>query len=155
MFMLLYNGTPGAGISYTIVINTRKKTKGHCSHSQSSISATLSKSISDFSLIDVFRSINPTVKQYSFYSGRHKTYSRTDYILTSSSISEIHNAVLSPTPLSDHSIILVKLTLPNTPTRAARWHFNMTLFKSEEYCVYFQRELSRFVAENTGSVNDP
>ena len=71
---------------------------GHCSHSQSSASESLSKFISDFSLIDVFCAINPTVKQYSFYSDRHKTYSRTEYILTSSSISEIHNAVLSPTP---------------------------------------------------------
>lgn len=128
---------------------------GHCSHSQSSISASLSKFISDFSLIDVFCAVNPTVRQYSFYSNRHKTYSRIDYILTSSLISEIHNAVLSPTPLSDHSIILVKLTLLNTPTRAARWRFNTTLLKNEEYCVYFRRELGSFVAENTGSVNDP
>lgn len=99
--------------------------------------------------------INPTVKQYSFYSDGHKTYSHIDYILTSSSISEIHNAVLSPYPLSNHSIILVKLTLLNTPTRAARWLLNTTLLKSKDYCVYLQRQLSRFVAKNTSSVNDP
>uniref|UniRef100_A0A3Q1FVW2 exodeoxyribonuclease III n=1 Tax=Acanthochromis polyacanthus TaxID=80966 RepID=A0A3Q1FVW2_9TELE len=127
----------------------------HCSHSQSSLSTSLSKFISDFSLIDVFRVINPTVRQYSFYSNRHKTYSRIDYILTSSSISEIHHAAISPTPLSDHSIVLAKLTLPNTPTKAARWHFNTTLVKNEEYCTYFRSEFSKFVAENIGSVGDP
>lgn len=101
------------GADMNAVVNPaldRSSPAGHCSHSQSSISASLSK----FSLIDVFCAINPTAKLYSFYSDRHKSYSRIDFILTSSSISDIHNAVLSLTPLSDHSIILVKLTLPNT-----------------------------------------
>lgn len=118
-------------------------------------STSLSRFISEFSLIDVFRVINPTVKQYSFYSSRHKTYSRIDYILISGSISEIHSAVLSSTPLSDHSVVLVKLTLLNTPTKAARWRFNTTLLKNEEYCAFFRTELSKFITENAGSVDDP
>ncbi len=51
--------------------------------------------INDFSLTDLFRAINPSVRQYSFYSDRHKSYSRIDYLLvTLTSFSEIHSAVI-------------------------------------------------------------
>lgn len=95
--------------------------------------------ISDFSLTDLFRAINPSSRQYSFYSDRHKTYSRIDYLLASVTLfSQIHSAVIFPNPLSDHSVITSQFTLADTPTKATRWRINTTLLKNNDYCVHFR-----------------
>ena len=79
----------------------------------------------DFSLMDTFCVINPTLTLYSFYSNRHKSYSCIDYIFISASlITKIHSATILPTSLSDHNIVLSKITLKNTPKKAVRWRFN-------------------------------
>lgn len=84
-----------------------------CSHNlptQSLSSADLCKFISDLSLIDVYRILHPSTRQYTFYSSRHKSYSRLDYIfISNSSYSEIHSVVISPCPLSDHSVVSAKI----------------------------------------------
>ena len=75
--------------------------------------------MNDFSLTDLVRAINPSARQYSFYSDRHKRYSRIDYLLvTVTSFSEIHSAVIHPYSLSDHCIITSLLTLRGTATSA-------------------------------------
>ena len=62
--------------------------------------------LSALSLTDLYHTINPTSKQYTFYSARHQSFSRIDYILTSTtSLSEIHDVVIKPCSLSDHSIV--------------------------------------------------
>lgn len=52
--------------------------------------------VDDFNLTDLFRAVNPSSRQYSFYSCRHKTYSRIDHLLASVTLySEIHSAILT------------------------------------------------------------
>lgn len=42
--------------------------------------------VSDFSLTDLYRAINPTSRQYILYSYRHKIYSRIDHLLDSATL---------------------------------------------------------------------
>uniref|UniRef100_A0A8C4EGH5 Endonuclease/exonuclease/phosphatase domain-containing protein n=1 Tax=Dicentrarchus labrax TaxID=13489 RepID=A0A8C4EGH5_DICLA len=64
--------------------------------------------LSVFSLTDLYRAINPTSKQYTFYSARHQSFSRIDNLLTpATSLSEIHDVVIKPCSLSDHSIMIL------------------------------------------------
>lgn len=87
--------------------------------------------LSALSLTDLYRTINPTSKQYTFYSARHHSFSRIDYILTSATaLSEIHDVVIKPCSLSDHSIVAAHFTLRGTPLRAPRWRFNISLLKN-------------------------
>ena len=94
-------------------------------YSASSLSSIeLCKFMSDFSLIDVYRIFYPTKRQYTFYSARHKSYSRLDYILISHAAhSVIHSVNIKSCPLSDHNVVSAKISLVSAPTRASRWSF--------------------------------
>lgn len=52
-------------------------------------------------------------------------------------------------------MILVNLTLLNTPVKASRWRFNTTFLKNTDYCTYFRSELDKFISENVGTAVDP
>ena len=112
--------------------------------------------VSDFSLIDLYRKINSSYRKYSFYSNRHKTYSRIDYLLSSPTvISRVDDVNILPNSLSDHATIFAELTLRDAPGRATRWRFNTTLLKNKEFCEHLRSELNHFLSVNAGSVEDP
>uniref|UniRef100_A0A3Q2U9Z3 exodeoxyribonuclease III n=1 Tax=Fundulus heteroclitus TaxID=8078 RepID=A0A3Q2U9Z3_FUNHE len=112
--------------------------------------------IDNFSLTDLYRAINPSLRQYSLYSFRHKTYSRIDHLLASAtSYTEIHSAAIHPNSLSDHCVVTAQLTLSKTPTKARRWRFNITLLKNNDYCDHFRNHFKTFISENANSVEEP
>jgi len=105
-------------------------------YSGSSLSSIeLCKFMSDLSLIDIYRIFYPTKRQYTFYSARHKSYSRLDYILISQAAhSVVHNVDIKSCPLSDHNIVSAKISLVSAPTKAPRWRFNTTLLQNKDFC---------------------
>lgn len=132
------------------------KSAQHSSPTQIRASRDMIDTLLALSLVDLYRILNPTSKQYTFYSTRHQTFSRIDYILASpSSFSEIHNVAIIPCPLSDHSIVSAHFTLMNTPPRASRWRFNTSLLQNEEFCTFLRTNLKTFIEINSGSVDDP
>uniref|UniRef100_A0A3B4V253 exodeoxyribonuclease III n=1 Tax=Seriola dumerili TaxID=41447 RepID=A0A3B4V253_SERDU len=114
------------------------------------------KFLSALGLTDLYRAVNPTSKQYTFYSARHRNYSGIDYILASpASFSEIHDILIKPCSLSDHSIVAARFTLQGTPTRVPRWRFNTSLLKNEDFLYFLRRNLNIFININVGSVDYP
>lgn len=107
-------------------------------------------------LIDVWRTMYPSTKDYSFFSGRHRTFSRIDYFFASKDLFQnIHNAFYIPVTWSDHKPIFCSVTLRPIPTRAPRWRFNTSLLRDEAYISQFEINLSEFLGFNRGSVSDP
>lgn len=51
------------------------------------------KHLSDFNLRDVWQAYNPTLKEYVFCSNRHKSFSRIDFILISTSLRDQESIV--------------------------------------------------------------
>jgi len=90
-------------------------------------------------LMDTWRAVNPTCKDYSFFSGRHKSFSRIHFLFASPHLfNSIDKAVLLPMALSDHKGVFCSTTLGRLSQRAARWRFNTSLLKNESchtiYC---------------------
>lgn len=80
--------------------------------SQKQASAALKNFLSDLGLIDIYRALNLTSKEYTFFSNRHKTYSRIDYILVSKSLySYIPRIEILPPTISGHCPVSAQCNL--------------------------------------------
>lgn len=108
------------------------------------------------SMPKLYRIFHPTKRQFTFYSARHKSYSRLDYILIShASYSKIQSVDIKTCPLSDHSVVSAKISLVSAPTKVSCWRFNTTLQQNKDFCAMLKEELSWFIEVNAGSVDDP
>lgn len=64
----------------------------------------------DMGLIDVWRELNPTAKDYTYFSAPHNTYARIDHIfLPNSNIHTASHASIQEVPWSDHSLVTLLL----------------------------------------------
>lgn len=115
----------------------------------------LNELISDFSLTDAWRALNPSSREYTFFSARHKSFSRIDVFLTSSSLLQLtHSADIVPLSLSDHHPNIAKITFHKLSQRAPRWRFNTTLLQNTTFISDFCSSLQEFLDFNYGSVQN-
>lgn len=107
-------------------------------------------------LVDTWLSFNPTMKDYSFFSARHKSFSRIDFLFTSPRFfQKMNEAVLLPIALSDHKGVFCCATMGCLSKRATRWRFNSTLLGNDDFKSQFISQLEEFLDFNVGSVADP
>ncbi len=86
----------------------------------------LNKFITELNLIDLWRIQNTKAKDFTFFSNRHKTFSRIDYIFLSSSLISSNSSIsILPILLSDHSAVLCSVPLSDVKTKSPRWRFNI------------------------------
>lgn len=70
-------------------------------------SRALNELILDNDLCDIWRLQNENCRDYTFYSSRHKTFTRIDYILISKYlIQSVNNKGIIPMLISDHSAVI-------------------------------------------------
>ncbi len=82
----------------------------------------LNKFITELNLIDLWRIQNTKAKH--FFSNRHKTFSRIDYIFLSPSLILSNSSIsILPILLSDHSAVLCSVPLSDVKAKSPRWRF--------------------------------
>ncbi|CAH2296666.1 Hypothetical predicted protein [Pelobates cultripes] len=87
--------------------------------------------LKDTALIDVWRAHHPSVKNYTFYSHTHRSYSRIDSFLTLQTIqpctvqTSIGNIVWS-----DHAEVALTIQIPRL-SREWRWHLNLWILRDK------------------------
>ncbi len=121
------------------------------SHSQAFCSDKLRQCVTSSSLVNSCHLLNP----FTFFSATHKSYSRIDYILISTSLSSAVRDAICSSSLSDHDGNLCRLSLIPRPSRATRWRFNPKLLQDENFCSQFRNKFAEFIEINQGSVDDP
>lgn len=123
---------------------------------QKHASAALRMWVYEAGVEDLWRMLNPSTKDFTHRSARHKTFSRIDYIFASRRCFHCITSIIHmPFALSDHKAIVVNASLTSTPVRAPRWRFNATLLRSEDFRIQFISEFTLFININKGSVDDP
>lgn len=84
--------------------------------------------LSELSLVDMWRVLHPTAKDYTYYSPAHSSYSRLDYIFISQSLLDYKpDTSIGPTLWSGHAPIHLSLgRIPMCKTRTS-WRLNHNL----------------------------
>lgn len=107
-------------------------------------------------MVDLWRLINPSARDYSFFSARHGSFSRIDSLFAVKDLfHEISRVELLPVAFADHKAVYACLALRPLADKAPRWRFNTTLLNDAAYRAQFEISLREFVDINKGSVEDP
>uniref|UniRef100_H3AK39 Endonuclease/exonuclease/phosphatase domain-containing protein n=1 Tax=Latimeria chalumnae TaxID=7897 RepID=H3AK39_LATCH len=70
-------------------------------------------SVAECGLVDIWRHLHPTSREYSHYSHAHKSFSRIDLLLVSSSLThQVKDCNFLPHYISDHSPVQIQLDAP-------------------------------------------
>lgn len=68
--------------------------------------------MSELGIVDVWRSLNPTIKDYTHYSSSHNIYLRIDYFLMyKKDMHRVEKCDIGVLDLSDHSPVYLRLSL--------------------------------------------
>lgn len=100
-------------------------------------------------LIDVWRQTHPQDGDYSFYSHPHNSHTHIDHFLITS---EIFHRVIDieylPRLLSDHSPLVLSVSIPDKVTEMYRWRLNPTLLKQSKFCTFIREQVDLFISTN-------
>ncbi|CAH2222640.1 Hypothetical predicted protein [Pelobates cultripes] len=79
-------------------------------------------------LADCWRALNPTTRDYTFYSQTHATYTRLDYFLIAHhNLALLKAADILPMTWSDHCPIRIRMTSPLFKPRQMSWRLNESI----------------------------
>lgn len=105
------------------------------------------------SLHDTWLTVNPTQKDYMFYSSPHDEYSRIDYFfLTQKDLKRLQAAAIEPMTLSDHHHIPMTLAL-SALTKI--WKYNPATLKDAVPHECIQAALTEYFEINTNQATTP
>uniref|UniRef100_A0AAQ6ACP2 Endonuclease/exonuclease/phosphatase domain-containing protein n=1 Tax=Amphiprion ocellaris TaxID=80972 RepID=A0AAQ6ACP2_AMPOC len=133
---------------FNCCLNPRLDKSHSGSRSSVGTSQTLLGCCRDLDLIDTWRALHPTDKQYSFYSKVHKSPSRIHYFFTPNhALQKVISCSIGNIVISDHSpLFLVMSCKEQRPL--PQWRFKNYLLKNPDFIEYFTEQLKFFLAEN-------
>lgn len=101
-------------------------------------------------LHDTWRTMFPSMKDYTFYSIPFQKYSRLDYLfLSQPDLTYLTQATIDPMFLSDHHPISVTLTFPDLTPKTKTWRLNSSLLKDTEFTSRLTASIDTYFRENS------
>mgnify|MGYP001556512402 CR=1 FL=1 len=112
-------------------------------------SSQLQLMLENYELCDIWRTINPTLKRFTWRQCKPLIQSRLDYFFISQSLIQIVNACeIKPSIKTDHSLLHLQLTLNSSNKRGPGfWKFNASLLKDEIYIDYIKEIIAQLKEE--------
>ena len=100
--------------------------------------------------MDVWRIQHPKVRDYSFRSAVHGTYSRIDlFLVDHGSLKTVKSSDIGIVTLSDHAPVSINLNIAGIQKNIRTWKLNEDLFQDEEVVNKIKRELELYFKENS------
>ena len=98
----------------------------------------------------MYRTLYPKSTEYTFFSGPHHTYSKTDHVIGSKSLlSKCKRTEIITNSLSDHSAIKVEFRIQKlTQNRTASWKLNYWLLNVDWINNKTKAEIKMFFKTN-------
>uniref|UniRef100_A0A8B9GYZ8 Endonuclease/exonuclease/phosphatase domain-containing protein n=1 Tax=Astyanax mexicanus TaxID=7994 RepID=A0A8B9GYZ8_ASTMX len=105
--------------------------------------------MTDLNLIDPWRTINPSNRDFTFFSSQHKSYLRIDYIFISAgSLKYVTDISILPILISDHSPVMLKFNPSQYIPSKNRWRFTVFLLQNSDFFKFIKREITYFLEKN-------
>lgn len=86
-------------------------------------------------IVDIWRLHHPADKEYSFFSHVHKSYSRIDYFLIDSKLSNVFASKYHNILISDHSAVTLSFDF-GWAKPSYNWRFNAHLLTDVKFCQH-------------------
>lgn len=97
----------------------------------------------DHSLVDIWKLVNPSSREYTFYSNCHKTYSRIDFGLISKSlVDSVVGCEIGTIAISDHATVELQTDLNTDKTKRCHWRLNTMLLQNKMFCEELTKDLN-------------
>ena len=134
------------GGDYNLRLNPMKDVSGTCHNPNNAISRKIRGIFKELGICDVWREIHPTVRDYTFFSAPHSSYSRIDYFfMFKKDFGRIRSCRIGVMDLSDHSPVYLNLDIKNK-TNSFSWRLNPSILK-EPARQEIQREIQTYLTE--------
>lgn len=99
----------------------------------------------DLGSVDVWRTIHPSDKEYTFFSAPHMCHIRIDYFfLPGLSLHSVLSCVIGSIVISDHVSVVLDLSLKGIGNRVKYWRLNTSILKDHTFVSYFNTEFRFF-----------
>lgn len=106
----------------------------------------------DMGLVDIWRLIHHSDREYTFYSHCHQSYSRIDMFLISNTIiKQVVNCKIKAMALSDHTAVELSIDINTDTEKKGRLRMNISLLQDELFNLSLKDELISFFQINAGS----
>lgn len=157
--ILLFNeNCKGLGImggDFNVTLGTRDKSN-QTKISNPRSTKTLLGLCAESGLIDVWRDLHPNVRDYTFFSNVHNSYSRLDYFFVPSNcMYMISKCSINPIVLSDHARINLKVKCAQKRFTFKRWRFDSFLLKDNDLKSNIRVWISNYIKENSDASVEP
>uniref|UniRef100_A0A3B4Z9Q3 exodeoxyribonuclease III n=1 Tax=Stegastes partitus TaxID=144197 RepID=A0A3B4Z9Q3_9TELE len=115
---------------------------------------TLQRICKSLGLIDIWRIMNPSGRDYTFFSPVHKTYSRIDFFLISKALtSSAVNCEIGNILISDHAWVSLDLLPQSERRKSYRWRLNSSLLQDPVNVAWLRTEINNYLEINWKSVS--
>uniref|UniRef100_A0A3B3B8H2 Reverse transcriptase domain-containing protein n=1 Tax=Oryzias melastigma TaxID=30732 RepID=A0A3B3B8H2_ORYME len=110
--------------------------------------------MAELGILDVWRDINPTSRDYTYYSAPHLTYSRIDYFLMYKKDRHIiESCDIGVRDLSDHSPVYLTVCLTKE-RKTTLWRLNVNILKGEMKEA-MKKNIQTYIRENDNGEVSP
>ena len=110
----------------------------------------------EINLIDTWRALHPSNREFTFYSHPHKCHTRIDYFFVPQSVMQfVSSCSIGNIVVSDHAIVLLELSLDIESARSKRWRFDTRLLKDDKFVSHLKSEFRIFLSINSQSTSNP
>uniref|UniRef100_A0A8C5MZE9 exodeoxyribonuclease III n=1 Tax=Leptobrachium leishanense TaxID=445787 RepID=A0A8C5MZE9_9ANUR len=107
--------------------------------------ARIHHSLQALRLIDAWRALNPSARDYTYFSSVHRTYSRLDYFFVPQyDLPLIRDAKIQATTWSDHAPVVLTVSSPALRPRDRSWQLNTSLLSDPELVRVVEDNLASF-----------
>lgn len=102
-----------------------------------------------YAISDPWRFFNPGIKQFSFFSPVHNTFSRIDmFLIDNKLLSSVKLCSYNPIVISDHATVILDVSFPGRPPSRAPWRFDSLLLSDDDFIRTINSQIDLFIATN-------